>query len=194
MNTNQQPEQIILAGDMALRFGLAIGSTTRGYLASTVIDVNEQRHGTSLARAVKFAQMKTRLWVQQHGIKLVHRVVYEEPSNTASSNKLPQYAMVTGLILAGDDLGCWLTKFYWPPTVKSFCTGHGNAKKPAMIAAANDWTRDKLAREILDDNEADAVCLLRLAIAEINGQYVRPAKKKRKGGKPTKAQQQAGLF
>lgn len=46
------------------------------------------------------------------------------------------------------------------------------------------------------DNEADAVLLLKLAMAELSGEYVRPTKqrKPRKGAKPTKAEKQAGLF
>lgn len=193
--TDAPQERIVLAGDMALRFGLAIGSTTRGYLGSTVIDVHEQRLETSLARAVKFAQLKTRMWVQRFDITKVDRVVYEEPSNSASSNKTAQYAMVTALILAGDDLGCWLTQHYWAPTIKAFGTGKGHADKELMISFANAWTRDKLAREIVDDNEADAVLLLKLALAELTGEYVRPKKKRkpRKGSK-TKEAKQPNLF
>jgi hypothetical protein len=185
--TIQQPEQIILAGDMALRFGLAIGSTTRGYLASTVIDVNEQRHGTSLARGVKFAQMKTRLWVQRQGIQLVNLIVYEEPT-TSRGNPLPQYAMVTGLILAGDDLGCWANKSYWPITLKKFSTGNHKADKYAMMRAAGVWSQ----RAMSDDNEADAVLLLKLTLAELSGEYVRP-KKKRKLSKRQAAKKEAAI-
>lgn len=189
-----QPERIVLAGDMALRFGLAIGSTTRGYLGSTVIDVQKQRDETGLGRAFKFAQIKTRMWVQRLGITKVDRVVYEEPT-TSRGNPVPQYGMVTTLFLAGDDLGCWLASSYWPITLKKFSTGNHKADKSLMVAAANRWTCDKLAREIIDDNEADAVLLLKLAIAELNGEYVRPKKKRkpRKGAKKQEAKQ-SNLF
>lgn len=165
MKTTQQPERIILAGDMALRFGLAIGSTTRGYLASTVIDVGEQRRGVSLARAAKLARMKITRWVQSQGCDHVDLVVYEEPAmHGHSTNRLPQYAMVTTLIWAGDDLGCWETQRYWPTHVKKLATGSGAAKKPEMIAEAQRWS----GAPINDDNEADAVCLLKVALHHIH--------------------------
>jgi hypothetical protein len=47
-------------------------------------------------------------------------------------------------------------------TLKKFATGHGNAKKPDMIAAAQ-----KLKPGITDDNEADAIWLLEYARREI---------------------------
>jgi crossover junction endodeoxyribonuclease RuvC len=46
--------------------------------------------------------------------------------------------------------------------IKKFATGRGNADKPAMIEAA----RNRWGVEPVDDNEADAVALLHLAIAE----------------------------
>lgn len=48
-------------------------------------------------------------------------------------------------------------------TLKKWTTGKGNAKKPDMIAAvARRWARD-----VTDDNEADALALLHYALAEI---------------------------
>ena len=41
-------------------------------------------------------------------------------------------------------------------TIKKFATGKGNAGKPLMIEAAEKIT----GRKMIDDNEADAVCLL----------------------------------
>jgi crossover junction endodeoxyribonuclease RuvC len=46
-------------------------------------------------------------------------------------------------------------------TLKRWCTGKGNAKKPEMIAAVcNRW------KVVVDDNEADAIALLYHALAE----------------------------
>lgn len=195
MEAKPQPEQIILAGDMALRFGLAIGSTTRGYLGSTVIDVHEQNEKSCLALAINFARDKARLWVQRQGIQLVNRVVYEEPT-TSRGNPLPQYAMVTSLILAGYGLGCWARSSYWPIALKKFSTGNAKADKVQMVTAAGRWIRLQSDHIITDDNEADAVLLLRMALAELSGEYVRPVKKRkpRKGGRTTKTEKQAGLF
>lgn len=44
-------------------------------------------------------------------------------------------------------------------TLKKRATGSGRADKAAMIKAASAWT----GRPIVDDNEADALCLLRMA-------------------------------
>ena len=46
-------------------------------------------------------------------------------------------------------------------TLKKWATGNGHAKKPDMIKRA----REILGREPIDDNEADAVCLLLYAEA-----------------------------
>lgn len=45
-------------------------------------------------------------------------------------------------------------------TIKKFTTGKGNAKKPEMVAAAK-----ALGYKILDDNEADAIHLLRYVLS-----------------------------
>jgi len=47
-------------------------------------------------------------------------------------------------------------------TIKKHATGNGNAKKPAMIAAAKAHKID-----VADDNEADAICLLDYALSEL---------------------------
>lgn len=45
--------------------------------------------------------------------------------------------------------------------IKKFATGKGNADKPMMIAAAQSW-----GYEPEDDNEADAIAILRLKLKE----------------------------
>jgi hypothetical protein len=45
-------------------------------------------------------------------------------------------------------------------TIKKHATGKGNAGKDAVIAAVRAWSFDPV-----DDNEADALALLRWAIA-----------------------------
>ena len=48
-------------------------------------------------------------------------------------------------------------------TIKKFATGKGNAQKPDMIKAAKD-----VGYNVIDDNEADALHLLRLTMHENN--------------------------
>jgi Holliday junction resolvasome RuvABC endonuclease subunit len=45
-------------------------------------------------------------------------------------------------------------------TVKKHATGSGNADKRRMTAAANTQFEAKIGREIIDNNEADALCVL----------------------------------
>jgi Holliday junction resolvasome RuvABC endonuclease subunit len=51
-------------------------------------------------------------------------------------------------------------------TIKKRATGKGNAKKPAMIEAAN--SKLLKGRKVVDDNEADALWILRLAMEKLN--------------------------
>lgn len=47
-------------------------------------------------------------------------------------------------------------------TIKKHATGRGNAKKPEMIEAA----RERWGVEPVDDNEADALCILSYAVSQ----------------------------
>lgn len=49
-------------------------------------------------------------------------------------------------------------------TIKKRATGKGNAKKPQMIASANKAFRNIIKRPVIDDNEADALWILILAL------------------------------
>lgn len=48
-------------------------------------------------------------------------------------------------------------------TIKKFATGKGNAKKPQMIEAAKKFCP---FQKVLDDNQADALCILAYALKE----------------------------
>lgn len=155
-------ERIILVGDMAFRAGIAIGSTTRGLLASTVIDVSAKRKNVSLARALKHMAIQIRLFALRH-CESIDMLAYEEPTaNPKSSNRLPQYAMVSALLWASDDLACTEVARYWPTSIKKRATGSGKAEKEAMIAVAQRFC----GREVLDHNEADALVLLQLVLED----------------------------
>ncbi len=49
-------------------------------------------------------------------------------------------------------------------TIKKFATGKGNANKEEMIIRAGELFPDQ---EIVDDNQADALCILQYAIKEV---------------------------
>ena len=157
-----QIERIVLAGDMALSAGLALGSTTRGLLASTRIDVTAVRQHRGLGRAVKEMRGKALAWASQY-VSEVDLVAYEEPANGKSSNVLPQYSMVTSLLWLGDDLGCSRLRRFWPSRLKKLATGSGSADKEAMIRAATKYA----GREIRSNDEADALMLLKVTLEEL---------------------------
>lgn len=55
---------------------------------------------------------------------------------------------------------------YSASEIKKFATGKGNAKKDAMVKAANE----KYGKHITDDNEADAVHIYHFATQDFNQQ------------------------
>jgi len=169
LSGSETSELIVLAGDMALRAGLAIGSTHRGYLASTVVDVHLKRRNRGLARAMKHMALRIRKFAAQSGVEQVDCVAYEEPTmHTRNANRLPQYATISALIWAGDDLGCReLLAGYWPSNVKKRATGDGRADKAAMLRAAQKWS---LNSDITDHNEADAVMILKCSLDDLLGE------------------------
>jgi Holliday junction resolvasome RuvABC endonuclease subunit len=77
------------------------------------------------------------------------------PSTQAMHNEL------RGIIkLVAAEAGGKATVGYTPTAIKKFATGDGRAKKPAMIAA---YARHYPQQQIIDDNHADALWLLRFA-------------------------------
>lgn len=58
-------------------------------------------------------------------------------------------------------------KGYSASEIKKFATGIGNAKKDDMIKAAVQKFKYRSTK--LDDNVADAICLLNLTLKDING-------------------------
>jgi len=56
-------------------------------------------------------------------------------------------------------------KGYTSSMIKKHATGKGNAKKPEMIKAASEM----FEIDIVDDNHADALWLLHLALQELDG-------------------------
>jgi Holliday junction resolvasome RuvABC endonuclease subunit len=88
------------------------------------------------------------------------RLVYEEVRRHAGTSAAHVYG---GFVAV---LTCWAEGKGIPfesipvGTIKKFATGKGNAGKDEMVAAAQAW-----GYKPKDDNEADALCLLRCALA-----------------------------
>jgi Holliday junction resolvasome RuvABC endonuclease subunit len=70
------------------------------------------------------------------------------------------FGLLAVVHLFSDEFGIILTE-YSPKEIKKFATGSGNAKKPEMVAAVQ-----KEFPNITNDNQADAVQLLRLHLSK----------------------------
>lgn len=157
-------EIVILAGDMALHYGLALGWVYGDeivYVASTHRDISETRKKRGVGAAGKESIDHIKNWVDQLGVTQLDKVIIEKPTPQGYHSYLIQFAMLSNFLIAADDLGAD-SKYQAiaPSTLKKLTTGYGRASKEEMIAAAEEWT----GVPIYDDNEADAVCLLKHAL------------------------------
>jgi len=92
-------------------------------------------------------------------------VVFEEPmgnfKNAAARNIIVGFRGIMMSTVAYYNLTAW---GYPQGRVKIHATGKGNAKKPAMVAAAKKMFPDQ---DITDDNQADALHVLRLHLSSL---------------------------
>jgi len=158
----------ILALDLGGRCGWALynnGKVTSGMwkLVRTTTKKFKEHPGY---RFVRFnAELEK---IEYHKGKLDH-VFYEEVHAHAGTDAAHIYGAFRGLLM-----------FYcdnrYPPipygsfgvgTIKKRATGKGNAKKPQMIRAANAKLLKNLKRKTNDDNEADALWILKLAMEQL---------------------------
>lgn len=178
------PERVVLAGDMAWHFGLALASTNPevGVFASMHYDLGpESRHKSespgrrfevALARIVKF--------VADNVDDSVDDAVFEHPTPHSSRSSAVEWQMVGMFELATRKLSAKRAdRDVFPNTLKLWATGHGQAKKPAMIARANELASASLCpRAIYDNNEADAVCLAALYAEHVRNRELTLAAKR----------------
>ena len=91
----------------------------------------------------------------------VNEVAYEDVKAHSGTLAAHVYGGYRGLLLAWCEYAGKRCRPVGVGTIKKHATGKGNAKKPAMIDAANNillLKTDRL-RQTTDDNEADAICL-----------------------------------
>ena len=142
---------IILALDLATNTGWAHSSGISG-----VWSLKPKKDESDGIRVIKLGQRIK--WVKKSlGIDLL---VYEAARHGGiSSRGLVTHAELQGLVKHLSDGLIYQYRGYSPMTIKKFATGNGRADKKAMIAAAVKLT----GKNVTDDNEADALCLLLLA-------------------------------
>lgn len=163
-------EKIILAGDMAQHWGVAIGSTTHGYGGSMAFDSRYTRANGGIAAAVQETREKIVDWVVgKLDPAIVDFVYYEMPALRGKKSDaaiVSQCVVQAGLFLAGMDLFADKKPIsVHNQTLKKAATGTAKADKVMMARAAREMTGGIIFD---NDNEADAVCLLFYAINEIN--------------------------
>lgn len=145
----------ILALDLGTRTGWALWDGQ--IISSGHIDFKNGRFEGGGMRYLKFKQWLNQVYTNAGEIGAVY---FEEVRRHAGTDA----AHVYGGFMA--HLTAWCESRNIPysgipvGTIKRSATGKGSASKEAMIIAASS----AVSRDISDDNEADAVCLLNFAI------------------------------
>lgn len=139
---------------LALDLGTKTGWATEFH--SGVWDLKLSKFDSAIIRLVKFRQhIQGSCEVSQ-----ISEVVFEEVRMHRAIDAAHLYsAFLTVLQLHCYDNGI---RYRGVPvgTIKKYATGKGNAKKDAMILAANKFYP---SINIIDDNHADALCIYHLA-------------------------------
>ena len=154
----------ILALDLGTKTGWACSFDG----GSGVWNLTPGRHESSGMRWLKFQQS---LYIVQNTIELV---VYEEIARHLGTHA----AHIYGGLVAILQQWCLDNKIDYQGipvgTIKKFATGKGNASKDMMIKAAKEFvekgTPGDVVKQVEDDNEADAICLLAYAEKQFGAQ------------------------
>jgi Holliday junction resolvasome RuvABC endonuclease subunit len=141
----------ILALDLGTTTGWAYsGGVGNSLNDSGIWSLAPSRHESSGMRWIKFRQSLRRFE------NMVDIVLYEEVARHLGTHAAHIYG---GFVAILQDW-CQENNIEYQgipvATIKKFATGKGNASKQMMI----DHARNILRREPVDDNEADAVCLM----------------------------------
>ena len=148
----------VLALDLGTQCGWAV-ATREGVMRSGSDRFDPKRCGGTGKRWLAFREFLTARAREAGSIQAVY---YED---VKAHGPGVQAAHVYGGFLAVLELWCAANNIplygVGVGTIKKHATGHGNAKKPDMVAAAQ-----ALGVRVVDDNQADAVALLAYALDE----------------------------
>lgn len=149
----------ILALDLATKTGWALCDPTSAMpVVSGMWDFAIKRDESGGMRLIRL-QSKLR------ELEPINLVVFESVRSLRHANAVAVISEMVGIVKAWSlSIGAEF-RGYAPPEIKKHATGKGNAKKPDMVIAARILT----GKDITDDNEADALCMLHLAIMERYG-------------------------
>lgn len=97
-------------------------------------------------------------------------IFYEEVHAHAGTDAAHIYGAFRGLLMFYCDNRFKPLPYgsYGVGTIKKRATGKGNAKKPQMIEAANKKLFKRCRYKVTDDNEADALWILKLATEQLH--------------------------
>jgi hypothetical protein len=147
----------VLALDLATRTGWALSED--GRIESGVESFEIARHESRGMRFVRFNRWLVKLVDTRRPL-----VVYEQAHQRGGAATEVAAGFITRVheFCALHDLDF---SSVHTATLKKWTTGKGNAKKPDMAGAV--YARGWLPASVTDDNQVDAVALLRYALAEI---------------------------
>lgn len=150
----------VLALDPATLCGWAYRSAS-GSVSSGTWDLSTKRDESTGMKLLRFEAKINE--IAYSGIDLI---VFEAARNAMPKMQgaLVHQAKLQSIIERWAEVNSTTTQCrgYSPSEIKKFATGKGNAGKPEVMKAA----RERFGFTDGDDNEADALCLLHLAIAE----------------------------
>lgn len=148
---------MILALDLGTKTGWCLGHAGR-VVASGVMDLKPNRYDSAGMRFIKFRTTMNKLF---EAYPAIERIAFEEVRNHKGTDAAHIYG---GLLATMQTFALDKSVQYEGHTVqaiKKFATGKGNAGKEAVTAEVRSWGYFPN-----DDNEADAIALCRLVMAE----------------------------
>lgn len=148
----------ILALDLGTKCGYAMQATSESIVSGTW-DLRPSKFDSAGQRFVMFRQALQK----KHSIWPLGMVFYEEVRAHMAIDAAHVYGGMVAILQAF----CLEHKIEYRGvpvgTIKKHATGKGNAKKPAMVAAA---IKLYPSIHIIDDNHADALCILNWVSAQ----------------------------
>ena len=149
-------------------FGVAVVSGDGVYEDTWLI--RSAKRGVDRLLDISYQLTDTFADVQQSGDRIVDVAMEDTVRSSFSASALGELAGVTKTTCHTVLRGRAQYPLRVPPTtLKKFATGRGNAKKAEILLSVYK----KWGREILDDNEADAYVLARIASGHANLAYER---------------------
>lgn len=152
---------MILAFDLATKTGWCLVSSQGAILSSGVLDLSREdneHYGHMFMRLYGFMEK-----ISGGNQRLM--LAYEMAHHRAGPSTRIGVGLNATILLFAAQNGLATPLAVHTATLKKWVTGSGRAEKPAMIA----WAKEKLGRDPIDDNEADAVAVALWAMEHMKG-------------------------